>query len=107
MWGFCLRLDGVSLSTAGRAKGQIRGGDSTHLACLPAHTVHPLCMACNSCSAKAPTLVDLVFAGDLEICHVACSLPLSLARAATTKQDIGNRNRALEFRLAHVGRDVR
>ena len=29
MWGFCLRLDGVSLSTARRAKGQIRGGDST------------------------------------------------------------------------------
>ena len=29
MWGFCLRLDGVRLSTTRRATGQIRGGDST------------------------------------------------------------------------------
>ena len=29
MWGFCLRLDGVSLSTARRAKGQTGGADRT------------------------------------------------------------------------------
>lgn len=30
MWGFCLRLDGASLSTARSAKGQIRGAGSKH-----------------------------------------------------------------------------